>query len=126
MRTDERTNDLCYECHTNHQGPFIFEHPPVEEDCSTCHEPHGSVTNFLLKQNEPFLCLQCHETHFHTARVSAEGPYNALPSGSATNPFGKTSFMAAYGTKCTQCHVQIHGSDLPSQSVSGRGKALTR
>jgi hypothetical protein len=83
------------------------------------------VANHLLKQNEPFLCLQCHETHFHTARVSLEGPYT-LQSGSATNPLGKTSFMAAFGTKCTQCHVRIHGTDSPSQAVSGRGKALTR
>jgi hypothetical protein len=29
-------------------------------------------------------------------------------------------------TKCTQCHSEIHGSDLSSQSITGGGKALTR
>jgi hypothetical protein len=29
-------------------------------------------------------------------------------------------------TKCTQCHTEIHGSDMPSQSISGGGSALTR
>ena len=125
VRTDERLNDLCYECHTQHQGPFIFEHAPVEEDCSICHDPHGSVANNLLRQNEPFLCLQCHETHFHTARVAQDGPH-VLASGSATNPNGNLSFIAAYGSKCSQCHIQIHGSDLPSQAISGRGGAFTR
>ncbi len=124
-RTDERVNDLCLECHTQHQGPYIFEHPPVEEDCLICHNPHGSVANNLLQQNEPFICLQCHETHFHTARVGKEGPH-VIASGSATNALGTNSFIAAFGTKCSQCHVQIHGSDLPSQAISGRGGAFTR
>ena len=29
-------------------------------------------------------------------------------------------------TKCTTCHTAIHGTDLPSQSISGQGAALTR
>jgi predicted CXXCH cytochrome family protein len=125
VRTDERVNDLCYECHTQYQGPYIFEHAPVEEDCLICHDPHGSVANNLLRQNEPFLCLQCHETHFHTARVAKDGPH-VLPSGSATNANGTLSFISAFGSKCSQCHIQIHGSDLPSQAISGRGGAFTR
>jgi len=124
VRTDERVNDLCLKCHTKYQGPFIFEHAPVSESCLTCHDAHGAVANHLLKQNEPFLCLQCHEMHFHNARVSLSTPYFA-PSGGSTNPFGPTGFMKGYGTKCTVCHPKTHGSDLPSQGISGR-KALTR
>jgi hypothetical protein len=40
--------------------------------------------------------------------------------------FPARGFQMAYTTKCTQCHSQVHGSDLPSQSVSGSGKVLTR
>jgi len=125
LKTEERSNDLCLSCHTSKQGPFIFDHQPVSESCATCHVPHGSVNNNLLKQNEPFLCLQCHESHFHVARSGVSSPVN-LPSGGSQNPFGESGWRRAYGTKCTQCHVSIHGSDLPSQSVAGRGKSLIR
>jgi hypothetical protein len=38
----------------------------------------------------------------------------------------RLAFKRAWTTKCTQCHSRIHGSDLPSQAVPGKGKALTR
>ena len=125
LRTDERPNDLCLKCHQRHQGPFVFEHAPVSENCQTCHDPHGAVANHLLRQNEPFLCLQCHEMHFHSARVSQATPFT-LPTGSVTNSNGVSGFMKGFNTRCTACHTRIHGSDLPSQGVTGRGKALIR
>jgi len=125
LRTEERVNEMCLSCHPSKQGPFVFEHAPVSENCMTCHDPHGSVANRLLKQNEPFLCMQCHEMHFHSARVSQATPWT-LPTGGSQNTLGVTGFMRGYNTKCTVCHAKIHGSDLPSQGVSGRGKALIR
>ena len=125
LRSEERVNDLCLKCHTAKQGPFVFEHAPVAENCLTCHEPHGTVANNLLRQNEPFLCLQCHEGHFHIGRSGATTAVNT-PSGGSSNPFGEKGWRVAFGTKCSQCHKQIHGTDMPSQSVPGRGKALIR
>lgn len=125
VKTAERVNDLCYTCHASKQGPFVFEHEPVEESCLTCHDPHGTVANNLLKQGEPFICLQCHEMHFHSARVTPGVPFY-LPAGGSQNTNGVTGFQQAYNTRCTACHSRVHGSDLPSQGVSGRGKALTR
>jgi len=98
-------NDVCYGCHAEYQGPFVYEHDPVVEDCSICHEPHGTVADNLLRQNEPFLCLRCHRGHKENPKT---GPH---PS------------VAVLLTSCSQCHSQIHGSDLPSQ-LSGGG--LTR
>ena len=98
-------NDLCYECHTDKQGPFLYEHAPVEEDCDLCHDVHGTIANNLLKQNEPFLCLRCHRGH---KGFDGEGSHPTL-----------SSMM----TSCTQCHSQIHGSDLYSQLGEG---GLTR
>ena len=94
-------NDLCYNCHADKQGPFVYEHPPVEEDCALCHDAHGTIANNLVKQSEPFLCLRCHRGHRGAG----------LPGIHPT--------MSAVLTSCTQCHSQIHGSDLPSQM--GRG-----
>lgn len=102
---DITVNDLCYECHTDKQGPFLYEHPPVEEACDLCHDVHGTVANNLLQQDEPFLCLRCHRGH-----KGFEGT-------------GSHPSLASMMTSCTQCHSQIHGSDLYSQLGKG---GLTR
>ena len=136
LKTEERINDLCFRCHAGYQGPFIYEHAPVVENCTICHEPHGTVANNLLKQNEPFICLQCHEFHFHAGKTSPGGELSKATHKDIlvenagekpyTGPFPASGFRIAYTTKCTQCHSQIHGSDLPSLSIPGEGKALTR
>ena len=142
LTTHERTNDLCLSCHSRYQGPFVFGHAPVEDDCTICHDPHGSVANNLLVQNEPFLCLQCHEGHFHMLRKGfdpATGNFttdNISRGGiadigtvdqaatTAANPHGVEGFQMSFGTKCTTCHEVVHGSDDPSQPLTGGG--LTR
>ena len=55
-------NELCYTCHTEKRGPFLFEHAPVREECTACHEPHGSNHKRLLAQKLPNLCYNCHFT----------------------------------------------------------------
>jgi DmsE family decaheme c-type cytochrome len=127
LKTVERTNDLCLTCHAAQQGPFIFQHEPVEEDCMICHQPHGSTANNLLVANEPFLCLQCHELHFHTGYRAWTDTESVTVGGKAyPNVTGPNGYQKAFGTKCTQCHIRVHGSDLPSNSVTGQGQGLTR
>jgi DmsE family decaheme c-type cytochrome len=130
LRTEERPNDLCLNCHSAYQGPFVFEHAPVVEDCGICHTPHGAPANNLLVQTEPFLCLQCHEFHFHAALEGrSDDPASVGDPGYEQlwdNPNTVFSFKAAFTTKCTQCHSHVHGSDLPSQSLPGQGKSFTR
>ncbi|MCP4903160.1 MAG: DmsE family decaheme c-type cytochrome, partial [bacterium] len=119
LRTEHlRPNDLCFSCHMDKEGPFIFEHEPVVEDCRICHTPHGSVANNLLTANEPMLCLQCHEIHFHAGLKSPEGPIEIGPR-EIENPQGMYSMNATFTTRCSQCHSQVHGSDLPSNSLAG-------
>ena len=120
-----RKNDLCYTCHQSKEGPFIFEHSPVVEDCSLCHAPHGSVANNLQHVNQPTLCLQCHEFHFHTGLNSPDGEYE-VGGQHFENPAGQYSMNRSFTTKCTQCHSQIHGTDLPSQSTPGAGSGFVR
>ena len=122
--SDLRPNDTCFECHQNIEGPYIFEHEPVQEDCRTCHLPHGSVANTLLTMNQPALCLQCHEFHFHAAYRASEDHEVDIGGFERENPFGPRSYNIAVTTSCTQCHAKIHGSDLPSQSVPGQGRGL--
>jgi DmsE family decaheme c-type cytochrome len=102
-------NMVCYRCHAEKQGPFAYEHPPVTEDCGICHDPHGTVTNNLLRQPTTLLCLRCHTGH--RLGPPPGGPnHNPLMGDVGMSP----SLQAAFYTDCTQCHSQIHGSDLPT------------
>lgn len=100
-------NLLCYRCHAEKQGPLAYEHPPVTEDCGICHEPHGTVTNNLLRQPTTFLCLRCHSGHRSDHRP-LDDPANA-------------SLRRAMYADCSQCHSQVHGSDLIGESLRGSG-----
>lgn len=99
-------NEGCYACHAEKRGPFLWEHQPVAEDCTYCHEPHGSVHRDLLTQRTPFLCQQCHMSQFHPSTVqSGTGlPGPGRPSGS----------QSLLGRDCMNCHTQVHGSNHPS------------
>lgn len=94
--------ETCIPCHTEKEGPFVYEHADLTDDCRACHTPHGSVNNNLLVVKVPYLCLQCHEGHG--------------ASGSGTILERREGIYA----RCTDCHPQIHGSDLPSPSGKGR------
>jgi DmsE family decaheme c-type cytochrome len=89
--------DTCSRCHMDKQGPFVFEHGDVTEQCTNCHTPHGSPFPSLLQSAMPFLCLQCHGGH--TALSSPDG------------------VKELYLNRCTDCHSQIHGSDIPSMGT---------
>jgi DmsE family decaheme c-type cytochrome len=121
-----RLNDLCYTCHQSQEGPFIFEHEPVQESCALCHRPHGAVANNLLTANDPVLCLQCHEFHFHAALRSPEEEIVEVGGIERENPWGEHGMNISYTTKCSQCHSQIHGTDLPSQTLTGAGFGMVR
>jgi DmsE family decaheme c-type cytochrome len=125
LKTQMRLNDLCYTCHQSKEGPFVFEHAPVVEDCSLCHTAHGAIPNNLLTANEPTVCLQCHEFHFHAGLLSPDG-HMEVGGTEFENPNGEHSFNVAFTTKCTQCHSQVHGTDLPSQSTPGGGHGMVR
>ncbi len=65
--------ETCTTCHAEKRGPFLWEHQPVNEDCTNCHTPHGSNITPLLKSRPPFLCDECHD-----------GPHNSqAPYGTA-------------------------------------------
>lgn len=98
-------NQLCFTCHAEKRGPFLWEHAPAAEDCTLCHHPHGSVYPVRLKKNPPLLCQQCHTVSGHPA-VARTGA--ALPGGSA----GASGFLLAGG--CINCHSQVHGSNHPA------------
>jgi DmsE family decaheme c-type cytochrome len=108
-------NDTCFMCHAEKRGPFLWEHEPVSENCTTCHSAHGSNIAPLLKVRAPFLCQQCHGDHGTTLRSGSTlaVPPGVAPSNTALNAFGN-------GRMCLNCHSNIHGSNHPAGSTFTR------
>jgi DmsE family decaheme c-type cytochrome len=102
VRTSATQDAVCFTCHTDKQGPFVFEHEPVKiEGCASCHIPHGGANVHMLRvSNVNLLCLQCHT--------------NSLMNGKTGNAPGTPSFHSqqTFFKSCTLCHVQIHGSNF--------------
>jgi len=90
----------------------LHNHQPVTEDCSLCHDPHGTVTASLLKWRVPFLCQQCHEA---TSPATHQGNIPALAGGGT---FAGASITLARG--CLNCHTNIHGGNNPANSSGSR------
>ena len=101
------TGDMpCLKCHTDKQGPFVFEHAPVKvEGCVACHTPHGSTYAKMLNRPQVrFLCLECHS---NTPGIPGEGTgIGESPPHNLSDPRYQN---------CTLCHVDIHGSNKHRQ-----------
>jgi DmsE family decaheme c-type cytochrome len=98
VRTSSTQDQVCFTCHTDKQGPFVYEHAPVKVDgCESCHLVHGGPNPHMLKlSNVNLLCLQCHTT----------SSFSSAP--------GMPSFhnQASLFQSCVLCHSQIHGSNF--------------
>jgi predicted CXXCH cytochrome family protein len=91
----------CIKCHTNKQGPFVYEHAPLKlEGCASCHTPHGSSNPKMLKRSSVRqLCLECHSSI--TEQLAPDTP-----------SFHNQAVLRYQN--CTTCHVSIHGSNTSS------------
>lgn len=100
LRTSAEQDQVCFKCHTEKKGPFVYEHMPVKtEGCTSCHSPHGSTNPRMLKVSQVnLLCLQCHTQ-------SMSNTLSQPPIGPAHNQSQK--YQA-----CTMCHGFIHGSNF--------------
>lgn len=103
MQRDSVAN-TCFTCHMEKRGPFVRKHEPAE-DCTICHNPHGSSVDNLLKTRPPFLCQQCHEPSTH------QGRYPGFAAGTSNGLGTKGLTM---GRACLNCHTNIHGSNSPA------------
>ena len=102
MLLEHSTNEVCYTCHADKRGPLLWEHPPVQENCLTCHNSHGSNNVQLLTRRPHQLCQTCH--------------INLLPRHQTAAGFD----IFTFNRSCMNCHTNIHGSNHPS------GRAFTR
>ena len=105
----ETLNELCYGCHAEKRGPFVWEHAPVVEDCTICHTPHGSRQHKLLVKKVPNLCQECHDWSRHPGTA-----YDARTAFTGAAPSNRS-----YGRSCMNCHSTIHGSWAPGNLNNG-------
>jgi DmsE family decaheme c-type cytochrome len=98
LRATAAQDAVCFKCHADKAGPFVYEHAPVKtEGCVACHIPHGSSNPRLLRRaHMNLLCLECH----------------TLNAGVA--PVGPSHDQSQKYQACTVCHVTIHGSNQSS------------
>jgi DmsE family decaheme c-type cytochrome len=138
--------DTCFQCHKDKRAQmWRSSHMPVREGkvtCSSCHNPHGSYGDALLKEatvndncykchaekRGPFLyehppvrenCLNCHEPHgsnndflLKVSRPRLCQQCHANLTGHPGNPRNPTS-LYAINRECQNCHSQHHGSNTP-------------
>ncbi len=93
VRTSSTQDAICFKCHTDKQGPFVFEHQPVKIDgCQSCHLAHGGPNPHMLKlSNVNLLCLQCHTTSSFSGAPGAPSFHN----------------QASFFQSCVLCHSQF-------------------
>jgi DmsE family decaheme c-type cytochrome len=143
--------ETCFQCHKDRRAQiFRSAHMPLREGkitCTNCHNPHGSATEALLKENSindtcykchaekrgPFLfehapvrenCLSCHDAHgsnteymLKVSRPRLCAECHGIGHGSLTN--GPRT-VETFGRACQNCHTQIHGSNSPSGALLQR------
>jgi DmsE family decaheme c-type cytochrome len=100
VRASATQDAVCFKCHIDKQGPFVYEHAPIKTDgCTSCHVTHGGPNAHMLKlSNVNLLCLQCHTTSSFSGAPGAPSFHN----------------QATFFQACTLCHVAIHGSNFSS------------
>ncbi len=121
-------NDTCAQCHQDIRLQFDRRsHMPLPEgqmSCDDCHNPHGTLTNPLLKTatvNET--CYQCHADKrgpflFEHAPVRENCLNCHTPHGSNQS----TLLVAPVPVLCQQCHTNfLHPNDLQTQQALGTG-----
>ena len=118
----DTTNGTCYLCHAEKRGPFVQNHEPVQDNCASCHNPHGSNIAGMLHSRDPILCNQCHTPHVAGGVGAVGGQPGVFPPAvppqtvSAITPLssGINTVNIWQGRSCLNCHTQVHGSNNPA------------
>jgi DmsE family decaheme c-type cytochrome len=149
--------DTCAQCHLIRRSQtYRNAHMPLRQGameegwmtCSSCHQPHGTVTPALIDAHSlndncyschadkrgPFLfehapvtesCANCHEPHGSVTIYMLRMPVERLcqnchvATRHPSQPHAATA-QQDFGRGCLHCHTSIHGSNHPSGAVFTR------
>jgi DmsE family decaheme c-type cytochrome len=143
--------ETCFQCHKDIRAKMVnSSHMPVENGsmaCSSCHNPHGSATDGLLREasvNEtcykchadkrgPFLwehepvrdnCLNCHNPHgsVNEYMLTIQRPRlcQSCHMGPGHGNPGNPMTVQAVNRSCQNCHTMVHGSNSPAGALFQR------
>ncbi|MDP2400988.1 MAG: cytochrome c3 family protein, partial [Actinomycetota bacterium] len=107
-----RQRDLCFMCHPT-VAPLsqkAVQHQPFEYDnCTGCHEPHGSNFRPLLIKDQPPLCYDCHPGIADDFNQASIHPVDTprLDCGDCHNPHAadySALLVARDNALCYECH----------------------
>ena len=149
--------ETCGSCHLNQLAafnkrshhPLAGVHAGSDMTCTSCHNPHGSLTEGALKQltlndncyechaetRGPMLwehspvtedCSHCHDPHGSTndALLSRRAPQLCqgchASAGHPSRVLDNASGSFVIGQSCLNCHSQVHGSNHPSGALLAR------
>ena len=143
--------ETCFQCHKDIRAKMVnSSHMPVENGsmaCSSCHNPHGSATDGLLREasvNEtcykchadkrgPFLwehepvrdnCLNCHNPHgsVNEYMLTMQRPRlcQSCHMGPGHGNPGNPMTVQAVNRSCQNCHTMVHGSNSPAGALFQR------
>lgn len=128
LLANRNINETCFNCHQQQRAEFDRRsHMPLPEGkmaCTDCHNPHGGITDPMLKTvrlNDT--CFECH--------AEKRGPFvweHAPVREDCTNchrPHGSNHDMLLNAPRpllCQQCHSQLgHPNDLLTRGNLGGG-----
>jgi DmsE family decaheme c-type cytochrome len=141
--------ETCFQCHKDRRAQlYRSSHMPMREGkmvCSDCHNPHGSFTEALLRENSindncykchaekrgPFLhehlpvrenCTNCHLPHGSVNQKLLKTSIPRLCSGCHTFDHGPgiangPGAIQNFARGCLNCHTEIHGTNSPSGAL---------
>ncbi|MBI5115213.1 hypothetical protein HZA56_01955 [Candidatus Poribacteria bacterium] len=95
-----RPGEICFRCHKEFKGPFVFAHDPLRDGCQVCHNPHGSVFKKMLIADGVTLCIRC---HWEPATNTVDANFAHMPHG---------GFAIGRGSECVDHHTAVHGSNI--------------
>jgi predicted CXXCH cytochrome family protein len=143
-------SDTCYSCHTDvrkaqyQRSTHLFRNEDREHtvNCSSCHEPHGSIGPKMMRtasttetcyrchtdKRGPFLwehapvredCATCHKAHGSNNVALLQARTSSLCQqchiqGRHQTVAARPNATWVFNRACTQCHPAVHGSNHPS------------
>jgi predicted CXXCH cytochrome family protein len=101
----------CITCHEDLLRGFTAVHSPVEDDCSTCHDVEISDAGTLitLTEQEPELCLLCHDEMAAAAAAELDVPHAPVTDSclSCHTPHAAPTsqlLLSPVAELCQDCH----------------------
>lgn len=105
---------ICLNCHKKMEVEIqsnTYVHGPVKNgDCSSCHDPHGSDTRFMLRASYSKLCSVCHSLKGLYAGTSVHKPVRDGNCGICHDPHAsnhKSRLTDTGANICFICHEEM-------------------